>query len=63
MYSEPSQRSKIGRFEKIIIVFNYFYKKLNVSGFKYVRALNIRKSSYKYDRVLNVRQDVIMEGF
>ena len=44
-YSELGQRTKIGRFGKIILVFNYFWKNtfLNledfseyVSGFKYV---------------------------
>ena len=53
-YSEPDQRSKIERFGKIIIVFNWIAKKLImnlwevsefVSGFKYVRVLNIHKFS------------------
>ena len=49
-YSEPCQRSSLEGFGKIIIAFNYFCKTLDlkslkgseyVSGFKYVRILNI----------------------
>ena len=32
-YSEVGQRSKMERFGKIIIAFNYFWKKLNQRGF------------------------------
>ena len=53
-YSEPSQRSKMERFRKIIMLFNYFCKKLHlkslrgseyVSGFHCVRVLNTGKFS------------------
>ena len=53
-YSEPSQRSKMEHFGKIIMLFNYFCKKLrlkslrgseHVSDFNCVRALNIGKFS------------------
>ena len=33
-----------------------------MSGFKYVRVLNIRKFGY-YDKVLNMRLDAIIERF
>ena len=54
VYSESRQESKMERFEKIIIGFTIFARNsiLNlwesskyVSGFKYVRVLNIRKFS------------------
>ena len=54
-HSESGQRSKMERFGKIIVDFNYLCKKkptINllagteyVPGFKYVRVLNIRKFS------------------
>ena len=34
VYPEPSQRSKIGRFEKIIIAFNYFCKTLHLKSLR-----------------------------
>ena len=73
MYSEPGQRSKMEPFGKVILLLNYVLPKKNsilnllegsehVSGFKYVRVLNISKC-WQYDRVLNMRWDAIMEGF
>ena len=58
------------RYDKIIIVFNYFWKKkiLNLSdgseyllGFKYARVFWIFVNFCKYDRFLKMRRDAIME--
>ena len=60
-------------FGKVILLLNYVLQKKNsilnllessehVSGFKYVRVLNISKC-WQYDRVLNMRRDAIIEGF
>ena len=46
------------QFGKIIIVLSLWESSNYVSGFKYVKVLNIRKYA-----VLNIRRDVIMEAF
>ena len=56
---------------KIIIVFNYFWKKLHVRslrGFWIYRVLNMSEFSIfanfpKPDIVLNMPKDTLMEGF
>ena len=62
---------KMECFAKIIIVFNYFCKKLNLKSlsgfwicvnFEYVRVLHILKF-LQYGRVLNMHREAIMEEF
>ena len=54
-------------FGKMIIVFNYFRKKLHLELLIDCRALNMSElwifvNFLKYDRVLNMRLDAIMKG-
>ena len=65
------QRSKMERFGKISVFFNYFCKKLNLKSLRVLnmcRVLNISKFRIfvilrQYDTVRKMLRDAIMEGF